>query len=179
MNLKGMNKILYFNALFALGFLLLFVDFISKAYVNDLFPFAGTHPFFAYHERPVFNGLFGGINFSIVLAYNQGIAWGLFNNYPYFILALRFIVVMALLCYMFFIKKERAGDLAYTLIIAGAIGNIVDCWMYGSVVDFLRFDLWGYTFPIFNIADTLITVGVFLLFASGMRKEKAIIQDNV
>lgn len=168
MKLEELKRYLYIPSLFGLGLALLFLDFASKAYVNALFPFAANNEAFLFREIPVFSGFLGGIDFSISLAYNPGVAWGLFAHIPMLILFLRVAVIIGLFCYLFFFRETSKGNFAFVLIIAGALGNIVDCLIYGTVIDFLRFDFWGYTFPIFNFADSFISIGVTLFFISNL-----------
>ena len=53
--------------------------------------------------------------------------------------------------------------MALWLIAVGAIGNALDYCLYGHVIDFIHFTFWGRTFPIFNLADTYITLGAIWL----------------
>src|SRR5690606_30184448 len=92
---------------------------------------------------------------------NTGVAWGLFAGFPGLLFALRVAIISILLV---FVPKR----LPVWLIATGAIGNVIDYCLYGHVIDFLHFTFWGYSFPIFNIADSCITIGVcfLLLFPS-------------
>ena len=58
--------------------------------------------------------------------------------------------------------------LATGLILGGAIGNIIDRLLYGAVVDFVRWHAYGYSWPVFNVADAAITLGVGLLIAESL-----------
>ena len=60
-------------------------------------------------------------------------------------------------------KLSFVSKTAYLLIISGAAGNLIDRVMKTYVTDFLDFLIFGYDFPVFNIADSFITVGCFLL----------------
>ena len=50
------------------------------------------------------------------------------------------------------------------MLIGGIFGNLIDRLFYGYVIDFLSFDIFGYKFPVFNIADIFICLGVFIIF---------------
>ena len=64
----------------------------------------------------------------------------------------------------YFIKSDNNFlRLALSILIAGAIGNFIDRLFRGYVVDFLDFYPFGYDFPVFNVADICVNVGVFLL----------------
>ena len=69
-----------------------------------------------------------------------------------------------------YIKKEinfsKLKILSIGFIIGGIIGNLVDRIFYGSVIDYLSFNLFGYSAPIFNVADIGITVGSIILVIS-------------
>ena len=105
---------------------------------------------------------------NLVLVQNKGISFGLFSRYeigwPISILTIGIVVVL----FIWMRKLERAIlALPFSLIIGGAIGNLIDRLNYGFVVDFIDFHFFGWHWPAFNIADSAITVGViFLLIAS-------------
>jgi signal peptidase II len=100
--------------------------------------------------------------FYLTLVHNRGAAFGILRNQlPLFIL----ISIFAIILIYFNLKKASArgkislNNLALGLILAGAIGNLIDRIIYGYVIDFLDFCVW----PVFNVADSAITVGAFLL----------------
>lgn len=68
-------------------------------------------------------------------------------------------------------KLEIVG---YSFIIGGIIGNLFDRIVYGEVIDFLSFKIFNYYFPIFNLADTFICIGIFLIIISFLKKDKKI-----
>ncbi len=111
--------------------------------------------------------------FYITLLYNPGGAMGFSFGNRYLLLIFS---IMALI-FMFFYFRYHYTKWHYwgsILIIGGAIGNIIDRIVLGEVVDFLRFDFGPYTFPIFNIADTAVTIGIFLIIIDNfirIRKE--------
>lgn len=132
---------------------LLALDFASKVWaINHVPPLAwGPYPFGGI-------GIFeaGGITFSLNYIVNSGAAWGLFAGHASLLFAIRAVVIVAL----FLWGQKR---LPMWLILSGAIGNAIDYCLYGHVIDFLYFTFFGWSFPIFNIADASITVGVMLL----------------
>ena len=100
--------------------------------------------------------------FYLYLSKNTGAAWSILSNSSY-ILAI--ISVVALI----FLHKEIKEDMnklymvAFILIIGGILGNLFDRVFYGYVIDFIGFNIFGYYFPIFNVADICITLGAILI----------------
>lgn len=98
---------------------------------------------------------------------NSGIAFGMFagRNYPFYL----FSLAAAGAVLWMFARHERMTTLrrlALALILGGALGNFVDRVRYGEVVDFILLSWRRWSFPVFNLADTFVTVGV-VLFALG------------
>lgn len=96
--------------------------------------------------------------------YNTGAAWSIFSDQRIFLTILS-LLASALFLYMmknFSLKKEKVYNIALLLIASGTIGNLIDRALRPKgVVDFLEFGF--IDFPIFNIADTYLTIGVVLL----------------
>lgn len=95
---------------------------------------------------------------------NAGAAWGMFQGQMIFFYIVT-VVVVALLLYIY--KKEAKDNLlmqlAITMLLAGAIGNFIDRILFQQVVDFVDVLIFGYNFPIFNVADSALTIGVILM----------------
>ena len=164
----GLGKVIVRNYrraawLIGLGMVLLFLDFVSKAYVYHVLPVFDSCVGMRCVDIPIFYN-FLGIDFFISLAVNKGAAWGMFANFQIILLVIRICVIFGLFVYLFFLNHNPRLDIPLILVIAGAIGNVVDFFLYGFVIDFFHFNLWGYHFPIFNFADSCITIGVFWLF---------------
>ena len=108
--------------------------------------------------------------FFLTLVENRGIAFGLFQNgEKILLLVITFsIAVLAVLGF-----RDRSGRFRVQggigLILGGAVGNVIDRLRVGAVIDFLDFRIW----PVFNFADTAITIGVglFLLESFSPRKD--------
>ena len=105
---------------------------------------------------------------NLVLVHNKGISFGLFSRYEVGWLISILTIGIVVVLFIWMRKLERAIlALPFSLIIGGAIGNLIDRLNYGFVVDFIDFHFFGWHWPAFNIADSAITVGViFLLIAS-------------
>ena len=116
--------------------------------------------------------------FYITCHRNTGAAWGLFQGGRYFFLILTVVllVVMAILMVRIKVKRFR---LALALIIGGAIGNFIDRFMVGGVVDFLDFYIFGYNFPTFNAADSCIVIGSALLMIYFLFYDKKMDDEEV
>jgi signal peptidase II len=102
-------------------------------------------------------------SFNIVYYRNIGSAFGLFKalGNPFFIsISLAAIVAVAIL-----IVKDSEGRFGFSLILAGAAGNLADRIIHGYVVDFLEVYAGKFYWPAFNVADTALTIGIgFLIF---------------
>jgi len=100
--------------------------------------------------------------FNLVLAYNRGVSFGMLNMQseigPWILAAVSLAITFGLLVWMWRANKKLTV-VALSLIIGGAVGNVIDRLIYGAVVDFLDFHLAGYHWPAFNFADTAITCG--------------------
>jgi signal peptidase II len=103
---------------------------------------------------------------DLTLVKNPGVAFGLFSGYA----PVLFTVITVSLVFLFLIANRSHGTAAHgtstvdrwalSLILGGAIGNWIDRLRFEAVIDFLDFRVW----PVFNIADTAITIGVCLYF---------------
>lgn len=107
--------------------------------------------------------------FDIVYAWNYGASFGFLRNYfqysNYFFVTLNSAIVLTLIWIL--IKSHNiASNIAFSIIIGGAIGNIIDRIIRGAVFDFiyLHYDQFNFYFPAFNVADSFITIGAILYF---------------
>ncbi len=101
---------------------------------------------------------------------NVGAAFGLFTSMgnTFFII----ITLMAIALIVFLIIKEKDGFFGLTLILSGAVGNLIDRAFLGHVRDFIDFHAGGYHWPAFNVADSALTIGIaFLLLGSILHKK--------
>jgi len=113
--------------------------------------------------------------FELVLLYNKGISFGMLHGseawvVPAITLATSLIVLVII--FLFIREKEPIVIIAFSFIIGGAIGNIIDRLTIGSVVDFLHFHWENYYFPAFNVADSSIFIGVALFILSNIISPK-------
>jgi signal peptidase II len=160
--IKGGTKLIYY----ALALLVILIDQVSKWLI--------VHNFTLYETRSVI-----GDFFQITSHRNSGAAFSILEGKQWFFYIITIIVVIGMIWYLQKVKRENKRMLAVSIgfLLGGALGNFIDRVLYGKVVDFLQFNfvfsIFGhsvnYTFAIFNIADTAITVGVVLIFIDALR----------
>lgn len=108
---------------------------------------------------------------------NSGVAFGLGagTGFPYYLFSIAAAVVIVLM----FLRRQVHGagrQLALALILGGAVGNLIDRLKTGEVVDFIQI-LWGH-FPVFNVADTAVSIGVALFALSWTRREYSVTETS-
>nr|WP_315218738.1 signal peptidase II [uncultured Duganella sp.] len=113
--------------------------------------------------------------FNLVLAYNKGAAFSFLHNaggwQRYFFTG----IGIAAAAYIIYLLKKHGGQRmfswALSLVLGGAVGNVIDRLLYGHVIDFLDFHWagWGH-FPAFNIADAAICIGAALFILDELRR---------
>lgn len=114
--------------------------------------------------RPVIDGVF-----NLTLSFNRGAAFGLWSGLEsgWREVVLGTTILLALGVVGFLLTRpyyrSRIAQVALAGILGGAIGNVIDRFVYGAVVDFLDFYLGNSHWPAFNIADSAICIGVGLL----------------
>lgn len=134
---------------FIIVFFVLSLDQISK--------FVITKNLFLHQSIPIIKGFF-----HLTLIHNRGAAFGILKNQTYFFIIISVVAIIVIFSSLFN-HQRRKGVSNYTiclgLILAGAAGNLLDRVFFGYVIDFLDFRIW----PVFNIADSAITIGAVLL----------------
>ena len=105
-------------------------------------------------------------NFLYITSHrNEGAAWGILQGKMTFFYIVTLVVIGVVILWIrrLDMKKEKLLIIALSLILGGALGNFIDRVMYQHVVDFINTYIFGYDFPIFNIADSALCIGVFLM----------------
>jgi signal peptidase II len=118
-----------------------------------------------FHQRlPVFPG------FNLTLSYNRGAAFSFLADHSgwqrWFFAILAAAVSVYLIVWLRQLNdRDRWLSASIALVLGGAIGNLIDRFLHGHVIDFiwLYYDRWNW--PVFNIADSAITVGVIAMIA--------------
>jgi signal peptidase II len=151
-----------------LALLIFGADAGLKAYIHrDIPTISASNPVYPYGGISVFRN-WHGIDFSIVHVINKGAAWGFFSSLQEYLLYVRVAIIGGLVSYLFFVKATPFKKFCLTLIATGALGNVIDYFVYGHVVDMFYFIFWGYSYPVFNIADSAIFLGIMLLLCEAL-----------
>ena len=140
------------------SFIIVIVDLISKLVIDKLLKINET--------ISIINNFF-----SITKVFNRGASFSMFIGYRLLFILIGIITIVVLFKYLNYFKMNNRNIFAFSLLIGGIIGNLIDRVIYGYVIDFLDFNIFGYDAPIFNIADTCICIGAFLLFYAIMKRE--------
>ena len=111
--------------------------------------------------------------FNLVLVYNKGAAFSFLSDaggwQRVFFIGLTSVAIIVLMWLIAKHESEKLFRWGLTLILGGAIGNLIDRIAYGHVIDFLDFHYAGWHFWAFNVADSAITAGATLLILDSFR----------
>lgn len=158
---KQLKKI-YFITLVAVS--VVAVDYISKQIILSTVP------------------LYEGVRvlpfLRIVNIWNEGAAFGLFANLGNrFFIFLSFVAITCIIIYTMRVKN-RLELFSLSVIIGGAIGNLLDRIIHGKVIDFIDFYVGKWHWPAFNVADSALTVGVILFILSSLKHGQSIQRER-
>lgn len=114
---------------------------------------------------------------NITLAYNTGSAFSFLSDagswHKWFFIVFSLLMSIIIIVWMMRLKdEERIQSISLSLILGGAIGNLIDRIRLGHVVDFIDVYYQDFHWPVFNLADCAITIGAFLLLFQFLRPEK-------
>ena len=131
--------------------LVVLVDRITKNFFSDLLSLGESLPL-------IHNVL------HMTLVHNTGIAFGLFKDQGSVFIVIPLIAVGLLIFNIYYYRQTnenltRSYIIAFSLILGGAIGNLIDRIVYGYVIDFIDIRVW----PVFNVADSAITIGAVII----------------
>ena len=143
-----------------LALAIILCDQLSKLSIMHAYAYGESHPLTSF--------------FNLVLVYNPGAAFsflakaGGWQRWAFIALG-----IAAALFITYLLKRHSGQKLfctALSLILGGALGNVVDRLLYGHVIDFLDFHFRGWHWPAFNLADSAITCGAILLIIDELRR---------
>lgn len=109
---------------------------------------------------------------------NEGAAFSSFTGYQIILILIAIVALIYIHKSVLKDIKTNLGTISMSLLVGGILGNLFDRIVYNKVIDFLSFNIFGYMFPIFNIADTFICIGVLLLLIDYIRGEKNETRSN-
>lgn len=122
-----------------------------------------------YTEVPIFP------HFNLTLSYNRGAAFSFLNSTSgwsgWLFAGIAVTVSLVILVWLARLSAQKKKVcVALTLVLGGALGNLIDRFFHGYVIDFLQFYAGRWYWPVFNIADSAICLGAFLLLVDAMCK---------
>jgi len=142
-----------FNIFFALitTFSVVIVDRVTKLFFSELLSYG--------ESLPVIRNVL-----HMTLVHNTGIAFGFFKDQGIVFIVVPIIAIFLLVFNIYYYRQNnealsRIYIVAFSLILGGAIGNLIDRIVYGYVIDFIDFRIW----PVFNVADSAITIGAIMI----------------
>jgi len=132
-------------------FSIVYFDRVTKLLFSDLLAYGESLPII----RNVLH---------MTLIHNTGIAFGFFKDQGIVFIVIPIIAVILLVFNIYYYRQNnevlsRVYIVSFSLILGGAIGNLIDRIVYGYVIDFIDFRFW----PVFNIADSAITIGAIMI----------------
>ncbi len=135
------------------SFLTLFVVFVDQMTKRLALHYSFTHGVYS-----VMNNIF-----KVKVCWNPGFSFGVGSSFYTWVLKFIIFAVCIGVFISWYKSKNKLETFMYSLILGGGISNLIDRFLYNAVLDFISLTIFGISFPIFNIADILITVGIILM----------------
>jgi len=156
----------FFSIKFVIIFLIFLIDQVSKYYIINIFEF---------QNEAIYLSSF--LNFQLI--WNEGIAFGLlsFENDLYYN-SITFVIIIVISILLFLIKNDDQYSYFYSMIVGGALGNLIDRIRYSSVPDFIDFHISNFHWFVFNIADIFVSLGVICLIVAEIFFNKNVNEKN-
>lgn len=146
-----------------LSTLVIVLDQITKIIISRMLHYGDSHPILAH--------------FNLVLAYNKGAAFSFLSQangwQRYFFIGLGITAALFILYQLAQHSAQKLFCFALSMIMGGALGNVIDRILHGHVIDFLDFYIGQWHFPAFNLADSAITLGAALLILDELRRVRS------
>ena len=143
---------------YLIAFFFFLIDFISKQII--------VHSLILNNSVKVINNFF-----YLTYARNTGAAWSILKDERLLLLIISLLVLFIINKYINKEKLSKLENYLYGMIIGGILGNLFDRVVYKGVIDFLDFKIFGYDYPIFNLADTFIVIGIIILIIKNVKGE--------
>jgi signal peptidase II len=157
------SRLQRYRLLFVLIVLVFAADQLSKIAINHSIPFETYFPPGRVTVIPGF--------FYLVHVGNTGAAWGVFEGKSVWLALLAIATLVAIFVFRRQLELTRpVVQLCFGLLCGGIVGNLVDRTIHGHVIDFLLFIFGSYPFPVFNLADSAICIGVALYLIQSLRE---------
>ena len=156
----------FFSIKFAIIFSIFLIDQVSKYYIINVFEF---------QNEAIYLSSF----LNLQLIWNEGIAFGLlsFENDLYYN-SITFVIIIVISILLFLIKNDDQYSYFYSIIVGGALGNLIDRIRYSSVPDFIDFHISNFHWFVFNIADIFVSLGVICLIVAEIFFNKNVNEKN-
>lgn len=111
--------------------------------------------------------------FYLTLVKNKGASFSILSGYVFLLIIISFMALFFIIGYINKKKNmKKIESVSYSLVLSGLLGNLIDRMFRNGVIDFLDFKIFGYDYPIFNIADIFIVCGIVILIFLEFRGEK-------
>lgn len=113
--------------------------------------------------------------FNLVKVWNTGVSFSMFNNHGKIgaiVLSVFALLVVAFLLHWIYKELDKTKIIALGMIVGGALGNVIDRIRFGAVLDFLDFHYKSSHWPAFNVADSFICIGAFILIVLEIRDSR-------
>ena len=155
-----MKNILEKKVIWIISFICIIIDQIIKFVINNNIDL--------YDQNTIIDNFFYLTNVR-----NYGAAWSILTGSRIMLIIVTILIIIGL--YYFFIRKEKLKKyekVIYGFLYGGIIGNLIDRIFRGYVIDYLEFYIFGYSFPVFNLADILIVISMFFIIISVIKGDK-------
>ena len=144
-----------------MSFVLAIIDQVIKLFLNKYLSYKTIIPNVLY----------------LKLEKNYGVAFSMLWNNKVLILIISFLLILFLI---YLLNKDylskgiesKLTNITYGLLFGGILGNLIDRIVRGYVIDYIKVNIFNYSFPVFNLADSFITIGVILMIISIIREDK-------
>lgn len=144
--------------IFLLSIAFVFIDQLSKFLLDKFLVLGKSYTIF---DRFLY----------ITKAYNDGISFSMLSGHKFLIILISVGIMAFLLFYMRKFKQNMHNIIAFSLVFGGLIGNLIDRIIHGYVIDFIDFYIMNYNYPIFNLADSFICIGILMLLYAVVKGE--------